>query len=516
MNLVNEKVELSMHLIRGTRSIFLAFLICFLLNLTFAYNSTFVFGKTATIEYSYEKTRPRDCLYKQSYSSTLIIPSTYYAPRSNISFFTRVSDAPIPQRINVSIVTTNLGTIDGTTWVDGSFGKALSFNGFDSQVVINSSATFDFKKAMTVEAWIKPNIVDSWEQASVVSDFNPRQYKWKIGLTKFGSLRFDVYSNQINSCAVYGGSLTVNKWYHIAGTFDGAYVRIFLDGVRIAEKEWSLSLQNNSKKIYIGFEPVNERHFDGIIDEVRLYNRTLTEAEIAYSYSNKIPLNTLGLVAWWRMDEGAETHVYTHTPQLMSNDTFHTVVTVYGVTSRGWFNGTITTPDYEGTYMIRVTSSNNTLYKILKVSRLYPTMVVNSKLNLANETFTISGEVYYNDGSRVPDGEIFINGNPARVTEGSWTLKLKQPSLGKKVYQVTSGSDKDGVNVLFSRPILTVYFYSNVNNIDRTKIDLYFIATEIILVSLMFWSVSYRKSKPNQSTKRFRILVSYPFRVSVI
>jgi len=498
MNLLNEKVKRSMHMIRGTRSIFLSILICFLLNLSFVCTSIFLFGKTATIEYNYEKIRERNNLYEQSNSSTLIIPYTYYAPNSNISFFIRASDALIPQRMNVSIVTTNLGTINGTTWVNGISGKALSFNGFDSQAVIKSSATFDFKQAMTVEAWVKCNIIDSWEQASVVSDFIQEQHNWKIGLTKSGSIRFDIYSNQTNSCSVYGGGLIVNKWYHITGTYDGTYIRIFLDGVLIAEKEWSFTLDYNSRKINIGFEPVNIRHFNGIIDEVRLYNRAISEVEIAYSYSNKIPLNNSGLVAWWRMDEGAGTHIYTHTPNLMRNDIFHTVGTVNGVTSRGWFNSTITTPDYEGTYMIRITSSNNTMYKTLKVSRLYPTMVVNNKLNLVNETFTISGEVHYNDGSRVSEGEIFVNGTPAMILAGSWTFKLKQPSIGKKIYHFTSGNDEGGVNVLLSLPKLTVYFYSIENNVDRSRIDIPFIATECILALFFFLSVRYRKSKPNK------------------
>ena len=133
MNLLNEKVELANQMIKGKRRILFALLICILITLTFACTSTFVFGNNTTINDSFETTREFDFEDESSYPSALIIPSTYFAPRSNISFSIISGDTSTSQRVNVSLVSTNIGILSGTFWVNGSSGKGLSFNGVDGQ-----------------------------------------------------------------------------------------------------------------------------------------------------------------------------------------------------------------------------------------------------------------------------------------------------------------------------------------------------------------------------------------------
>jgi hypothetical protein len=135
---------------------------------------------------------------------------------------------------------------------------------------------------MTVAAWIKPTVVNDWKQASVVTKFEADKYQWKIGLTVTDNLRFDVFESQTGTVYPVGGSITAGIFSHIVGTFNGQAVKIYLNGVYLTELSFgaSTTIQNVVTSLQIGYEPANGRYFDGIIDEVRIYNRALNDKEI--------------------------------------------------------------------------------------------------------------------------------------------------------------------------------------------------------------------------------------------
>src|SRR5439155_7658459 len=75
-------------------------------------------------------------------------------------------------------------------------------------------------------------------------------------------------------------ALPVNAWTHLAGTFDGTTVRLYVNGVEVASQAQATSLVNTAETLQIGADKFAGENFAGRIDEVRIYNRALSPAEI--------------------------------------------------------------------------------------------------------------------------------------------------------------------------------------------------------------------------------------------
>jgi glucose/arabinose dehydrogenase len=175
----------------------------------------------------------------------------------------------------------NHGTLVGATrTTSGRHGGALSFDGVDDVVVIPGSASLDLTTGMTLEAWVFPTSpLVSWKaivQKQVDGwylDANTAANRVGVGGTLSGLC-----------CAALNGTTTlpVNQWTHVAGTYDGSTLRIFVNGNLEASQPASGSLQVSSAPVRIGGNTYANEFFPGRIDDVRIYDRALGEAEIEH------------------------------------------------------------------------------------------------------------------------------------------------------------------------------------------------------------------------------------------
>ena len=184
----------------------------------------------------------------------------------------------------------NDGVIEGAVWVNGQFGSALKFDGETTRVVIPSSDSLNVPEQVTVEAWIFPTelhddinaVAQKWGDIS-----NRRQYQLgAIGAE--GTARFYVSHTGIDNQRPIGEEIPANKWTHLAGTFDGQTIRVFINGKLSAELESPGGLHQSDLDFFIGgYGPDEEytknRHFNGIIDEVRVSDVALTEDDLKQS-----------------------------------------------------------------------------------------------------------------------------------------------------------------------------------------------------------------------------------------
>ena len=181
------------------------------------------------------------------------------------------------------------GVISGAKWVKGKFGAALEFNGDGDQVLVVHDDALNIQKQLTVEAWVYPTgwnpdlnaIAQKWEDGS-----NRRQYQ----LTIYKSKNWWYVSNAGNNWPRAEGQVAVelNQWTHLAGIYDGKKLRSYTNGKLDVELKQPNGIFASDIPVVIGgYGPKTpkctygkNRHFKGVIDEVRFWNRALSEQEI--------------------------------------------------------------------------------------------------------------------------------------------------------------------------------------------------------------------------------------------
>jgi hypothetical protein len=186
----------------------------------------------------------------------------------------------------------NTGTIYGATWVDGKVGKALSFDGVDDYVNFpNSSSLNDYSGGLTLMAWIKTDTVSKYQQ-HIIAKGNGLGYPgedYAIALQPGDDLLFFIGGTV--AWVVYGvypDAITPNEWYHVAATWNGTEWAIYVNGTLKASggNQSNSTLNFSSNPLCVGREPGwPSTSFEGIIDEVRIYNRALSSDEIFAAYA---------------------------------------------------------------------------------------------------------------------------------------------------------------------------------------------------------------------------------------
>ena len=178
----------------------------------------------------------------------------------------------------------NTGTISGATWTtQGKFGNALSFNGTSSSVTVNDLNSLDLVTGMTLEAWVYPTAPMTDFRALVVKNYVYYLYTSVRGYCGDG-MTLGGFSGK-HAC--HAQPLPLNTWTHLALTYDGSTVTLYKSGVQVASAPATGTMSNTSGPLQVGASQYGE-HFPGLVDEVRIYNRALTAAEVQTDMSTPI------------------------------------------------------------------------------------------------------------------------------------------------------------------------------------------------------------------------------------
>ncbi len=163
------------------------------------------------------------------------------------------------------------------TWVEGKFGKALQFDG-KNKVEIPDHPDFHMQDAITIALWAKPEASEP-EYAKLFIKQRSNEYPYGIQYTgNAQSIRATV-----NASARFDGSNTPNfpgEWGHLCMTYDGSALLLYKNGEEVSRLAASGKIQQNDLSLSIGGRLESTQNFIGVIDDVRLYNRALTPAEI--------------------------------------------------------------------------------------------------------------------------------------------------------------------------------------------------------------------------------------------
>jgi len=182
----------------------------------------------------------------------------------------------------------NDGSVYGAKWIaEGKFGGAYQFRitNVTDRIVIPNSDLLN-SGYITVSAWIKTTDTDGFWNRIVDKGCDEKSYTLCLG----GDWEQKSYRGQplfeLSGRAAYGPPVGDGRWHHVAGTYDGQVNKLYLDGVErgqdkghhgpIGKNNWDLCVGNNVIEDAGG----EFLAYDGLIDEVRIYNRALSADEI--------------------------------------------------------------------------------------------------------------------------------------------------------------------------------------------------------------------------------------------
>ncbi len=170
------------------------------------------------------------------------------------------------------------GTISGAAWsAAGRHGQALNFDGVNDWVTVADAAALDLTNRMTLSAWVRPDTLGAWRNLIMKETSANLAYSlYAHDGTRPASW---VYTNQYRSAAG-GSALPLNAWSHLAVTYDGATLRLYRDGAQLAQTAFAQNMITSTQPLRIGGNNIWGEYFDGLIDEVRIYNRALSATEI--------------------------------------------------------------------------------------------------------------------------------------------------------------------------------------------------------------------------------------------
>jgi hypothetical protein len=196
------------------------------------------------------------------------------------------------------------GTIRQAARVAGKFGGALQFDGVDDWVTVadTTASPLDLTTGMTLEAWVNPTVMSGWETVLMK----------ERGIAGEGLLSYALYAHDgaplslgravpagyvrvapvasTTDRAVRGTTkLALNTWTHLATTYDGTNQRFYVNGVLVGTTAGTGSIAVSNGAIRIGGNASSTgEFFQGLIDEVRVYNRALTAVEITRDMTTPI------------------------------------------------------------------------------------------------------------------------------------------------------------------------------------------------------------------------------------
>jgi len=240
----------------------------------------------------------------------------------------------------LEICNSGAGNLNYNLW--SPYGRSAVFNG--SGASISTPLNIDQNTGspgLTMEAWVNPASTSGGYHHVVSTDNGG--YDWSI--LRIGSLWYVFTGENVRST---GMTATPNQWQHVAAVFiPGTGINFYLNGNLATIPFIGLDASDNS--ISIGRNPGFGEYFDGKIDEVRVFNKQLSQSEINDGMRKTLNGNENGLLGYWNFDDSTATDFSTNTNDGTLNAGAY--ITVPNVSFLPASTGTVSP---SGTYSVQV------------------------------------------------------------------------------------------------------------------------------------------------------------------
>ena len=197
----------------------------------------------------------------------------------------------------------NNGTIDQATWVqNGKYGSALDFNGTNGSVVVENKDILAPKDAASVTAWAFLRRYPEGDQCCLCIFSKGGDHKdFDIQVESDKLIKFYLSSTPNNYNVISKTEMTLNEWVFIVVTYKANdAISIYVNGKLENTTEITEARDPSTEPVRIGVSSWPNRFWDGMLDEVRLFDTALNEAEIENMMTNPTAVSSKdGLTTVW-------------------------------------------------------------------------------------------------------------------------------------------------------------------------------------------------------------------------
>ena len=178
----------------------------------------------------------------------------------------------------------NHGTIvDDPEWTDGKFDKALQFNGASDYVDVGNADNLSITGDFTFSMWVKISAYPtSWRTilAKIPDDFN-NEFNFRYKNFAQGHFYFGDGTGAVVCSWKPSEDLPLDTWTHIAGVRKSkTYLKLYFDGIEKRSVDITTDASSTDANVTIGCQTMHGLFFEGIIDEVAIFNAALEEKDI--------------------------------------------------------------------------------------------------------------------------------------------------------------------------------------------------------------------------------------------
>ena len=201
--------------------------------------------------------------------------------------------------------------IFGLSYSQGG-GVALDFDGSNDYVDLGHSSAFSSSSSITVVAWVLPEAAE--DNKHIVSkgthvNYTTREYsiqgpwsnnKWLGAISISSDAEYTVSSSN---------NATLNKWSHVALTYNGSNLVLYINGESEASSSVSGSINTTSNSLYFGdhVHSSSDYYFDGKIDDIAIWNTALSQSQVQGYMHKVLDGDESNLVAYYKMSDGSGT-----------------------------------------------------------------------------------------------------------------------------------------------------------------------------------------------------------------
>lgn len=204
----------------------------------------------------------------------------------------------------------NDGTLTGmaatptsTSGWNGSIGRrggfgTLAFDASNDTIDVGTSlGNFDNTDKFSVSVWIYPVTLSSANRGVVCRDDVTTFKGWRIRINTSNAARFILSSDGSNFRGADSSALSTKTWYHLVGTWDGTTALMYVNGVLNSSNVTGGTLASitGARTLWFGKEISTASFFPGNMDDVRIWNRTLSAPEIQEIYRDSCAGNPVTL-----------------------------------------------------------------------------------------------------------------------------------------------------------------------------------------------------------------------------